>query len=71
LAAIRVLEEVIVFTNGGPLNSTYTALFYVYNKSLGLDFDYGKAQAAGLIVAVVGFFLSYLNFRLTREGSGK
>jgi putative chitobiose transport system permease protein len=71
LAAIRVLEEVIVFTNGGPLNSTYTALFYVYNKSLGLDFDYGKAQAAGLVVAVVGFFLSYLNFRLTREGSGK
>jgi putative chitobiose transport system permease protein len=71
LAAIRVLEEVIVFTNGGPLNSTYTALFYVYNKSLGLDFDYGKAQAAGLIVAVVGFFLSYLNFRLTREGNSK
>jgi len=69
VAALRVLEEILVFTggSGGPLNSTYTALLYVYNKSLGLDFDYGKASAAGLLIAVVGFALSYLNFRVTRE----
>jgi putative chitobiose transport system permease protein len=70
IAATRVLEEVLVFTNGGPLNSTYTALFYVYNKSLGLDFDYGKASAAGLIIAIIGFALSYLNFRVNREDIG-
>ena len=71
LAAIRVLEEILVFTNGtgGPLNSTFTALLYVYRKSFGLDFNYGQATAAGLVVALVGFGLSYLNFRLTREGS--
>lgn len=69
LAAIKVLEDVLVFTNGGPLNSTYTALMYVYDKALrGFNFDYGKASAAGLVVAVIGFFLSYLNFRITREG---
>lgn len=69
IAALRVLEEILVFTggSGGPLNSTYTALLYVYNKSLGLDFDYGKASAAGLLIAVVGLVFSYLNFRLTRE----
>jgi putative chitobiose transport system permease protein len=70
IAATRVLEEVLVFTNGGPLNSTYTALFYVYNKSLGLDFDYGKASAAGLIIAIIGFALSYFNFRVNREDIG-
>lgn len=70
IAATRVLEEVLVFTNGGPLNSTYTALFYVYNKSLGLDFDYGKASAAGLIIALIGFLLSYINFRINREDTG-
>jgi putative chitobiose transport system permease protein len=71
LAAIRVLEEILVFTGGegGPLNSTFTALLYVYRKSIGLDFDYGKASAAGLIIALVGFGLSYLNFRITREGN--
>jgi putative chitobiose transport system permease protein len=71
LAAIRVLEEILVFTNGsgGPLNSTYTALLYVYNKSIGLDFNYGLASAAGLILSVFGFALSYLNFRINRDGS--
>ena len=71
LAAIRVLEEILVFTGGtgGPLNSTYTALLYVYRKSFGLDFKYGEASAAGLVVAVVGFVLSYINFRVSREGN--
>ena len=71
LAAIRVLEEILVFTNGsgGPLNSTYTALLYVYNKSIGLDFNYGLASAAGLILSIFGFALSYLNFRINRDGS--
>ena len=72
VAALRVLDEILVFTGGtgGPLNSTYTALLYVYNKSFGLDFDYGKASAAGLIIALVGFALSYINFRVTREERG-
>ncbi|BDP44109.1 sugar ABC transporter permease (plasmid) [Deinococcus aetherius] len=72
LSAIRVLEEVLVFTNGtgGPLNSTYTALLYVYKKSFGgLDFNYGLASAAGLVVAAIALVLSVLNFRLFREGS--
>ncbi|WP_027481926.1 carbohydrate ABC transporter permease [Deinococcus pimensis] len=72
LSALRVLEEVIVFTNGtgGPLNSTFTALLYVYRKSFGgLDFDYGLASAAGLVVAALALVLSIANFRLMREGS--
>jgi putative chitobiose transport system permease protein len=73
VSALRVLEDILVFrSDGGPLNSTYTALMYVYRKTLGgLGFDYGVASAAGLVVAVVGFALSYLNFRLTREDAPK
>lgn len=64
IAALRVLEEVLVLTNGGPLNSTYTALMYVYAKAFqGFDFDYGVASAAGLVVALVALLLSALNFR--------
>jgi putative chitobiose transport system permease protein len=71
IAALRVLEEVLVFNPaGGPLNSTYTALLYVYRKALGgLDFDYGQASAAGLLIALVGFAFSYLNFRITKGGN--
>ncbi len=72
LSALRVLEEVIVFTGGegGPLNSTFTALLYVYRKSFGgLDFNYGLASAAGLVIAVLALILSILNFRYFRDGS--
>lgn len=69
-AAIRVLDEVVALTpGGGPLNSTYTALMYVYQKAFdGFNFDYGMASAAGLIIAVLGIGLSILQFRLNREG---
>ncbi len=63
IAAVRVLDEPLVFTNGGPLNSTFTGLFYVYNKSFGFNFDYGVASAAGLVIALVALLLSILNFR--------
>ncbi|AWN22027.1 lactose ABC transporter permease [Deinococcus irradiatisoli] len=71
IAALRVLEEVLVLTNGGPLNSTYTALMYVYSKAFqGFNFDYGLASAAGLVVAAVALLLSAVNFRLFRDSSG-
>lgn len=67
IAALRVLEEVLVLTNGGPLNSTYTALMYVYAKAFqGFDFNYGLASAAGLVVALVALVISAVNFRLFR-----
>lgn len=72
IAALRVLEEVLVLTNGGPLNSTYTALMYVYAKAFqGFDFDYGLASAAGLVVSLVALGLALLNFRLFREAQGE
>ena len=72
IAALRVLEEVLVLTNGGPLNSTYTALMYVYSKAFqGFNFDYGLASAAGLVVAAVALLLSLANFRLFRESDGE
>ena len=67
IAALRVLEEVLVLTNGGPLNSTYTALMYVYAKAFqGFDFNYGLASAAGLVIAVVALLISAVNFRVFR-----
>jgi len=71
IAALRVLEEVLVLTGGGPLNSTYTALMYVYSKAFqGFNFDYGLASAAGLVIAVVALLLSIANFRLFRDAQG-
>ena len=73
IAALRVLEEPLVFTQGGPLNSTYTALMYVYSKVFlnGFNADYGLASAAGLVVAVIALVLAVVNFRLFREQTGE
>ena len=67
VSAIKVFEEIYVMTSGGPAGSTYTALFFIYNKSFG-DFRFGYGAAAGLVVAVVSLVLGIINFRLTRGG---
>ena len=72
LALVNILFAVFTgnapLTNGGPLNSTYTALMYVYSKAFqGFNFDYGLASAAGLVVAAVALLLSILNFRFFRD----
>lgn len=67
ISAIKVFEEIYVMTQGGPAGSTYTALFYTYSRAF-VDFQYGLAAAAGLIIAVISIFFGLINFRLTRGG---
>jgi putative chitobiose transport system permease protein len=67
ISAIKVFEEIFVMTQGGPAGSTYTALFFIYQKSFG-DFRFGYGAAAGLVVAVVSLIFGIINFRLTRGG---
>ncbi|MBB6097864.1 putative chitobiose transport system permease protein [Deinobacterium chartae] len=67
ISAIKVFEEIYVMTMGGPAGSTYTALFYVFEKAF-KDFRYGYAAAAGLVVAVISLIFGWINFRLTRGG---
>lgn len=67
ISAIKVFEEIYVMTGGGPAGSTYSALFYTYSKAF-VDFKYGMAAAAGLIIAIISIFFGFINFRLTRGG---
>ncbi|TDE87303.1 carbohydrate ABC transporter permease [Deinococcus sp. S9] len=67
ISALKVFEEIYVMTQGGPAGSTYTALFFTYSRAF-VDFQYGLAAAAGLIIAVVSILFGWLNFKLTRGG---
>ncbi|WP_019007921.1 carbohydrate ABC transporter permease [Deinococcus aquatilis] len=67
ISAIKVFEEIYVMTSGGPAGSTYTALFYTYSRAF-VDFKFGQAAAAGLIIAVISILFGLVNFRLTRGG---
>jgi putative chitobiose transport system permease protein len=67
VSAIKVFEEIYTMTQGGPAGSTFTAIYFIFNKSFG-DFRFGYGAAAGLVVAVVSLVLGIINFRLTRGG---
>ncbi|WP_438503455.1 carbohydrate ABC transporter permease [Deinococcus alpinitundrae] len=67
ISAVKVFEEIFVMTQGGPVGSTYTALFFTYAKAF-QDFRYGYAAAAGIVVAVISLIFGIVNFRLTRGG---
>ena len=45
IAAFQVFQQPLILTNGGPLNSTYTAAIHMYNKG----FLYGKMGYASMM----------------------
>jgi putative chitobiose transport system permease protein len=65
LAAVKVLEEVLVMTKGGPISSTYTGLYYAYDQGI-RAFHFPRALAASLVVSVICVLFAALNFRLLR-----
>ncbi|MEB3274204.1 MAG: carbohydrate ABC transporter permease [Prochlorothrix sp.] len=63
ISATKVFEEVYVMTSGGPLNSSKTVVYYVYERAIkDLDISYGCA--IGLVLFLVIFALSVLRLSL-------
>ncbi|UTH75933.1 carbohydrate ABC transporter permease [Chromobacterium sp. IIBBL 290-4] len=62
LAAVKAFEEVQIMTKGGPMQSTYTALFYAYEFGI-KSLNFGRALAASLVMSVFCILLAWLNFR--------
>jgi multiple sugar transport system permease protein len=62
---LQVFEEPFVMTQGGPLQSTLTVSYHIYNQFGYGNYGYASAASYVLFVAIVG--LSVLQFRLLRE----
>ncbi|MDN3576793.1 sugar ABC transporter permease [Chitinimonas viridis] len=62
LAAVKAFEEVQIMTQGGPFQSTYTALYYAYEFGI-KSLNFGRALAASLVMSVICMLLAWLNFR--------
>lgn len=67
IAALKVFAEIYVMTDGGPLASTTTMVYYIYDTFMN-RLDMGYASALGMVLAVVIAALSYVNYRFFREG---
>jgi len=62
---LQVFEEPFVMTQGGPLNSTLSVSYHIYNQ-FGFG-NYGYAAAASYVLFVAIVALSVLQFRLLGE----
>jgi len=65
LSAMKVLEEVLIMTKGGPVSSTYTGLYYAYDQGI-RAFNFPRALAASLVVSVFCIAVARLAFRVLR-----
>lgn len=58
ISAMKVFAEIYVMTKGGPLNSTKTIVYYIYERAFeNLDLGYASALAVVLLVIVMIFSL--------------
>lgn len=58
ISAMKIFSEIYVMTKGGPLNSTKTIVYYIYEKAFeNLDLGYASAMAVILLVIVMAFSL--------------
>ena len=58
ISAMKVFAEIYVMTKGGPLNSSKTIVYYIYERAFeNLDLGYASAMAVVLLVIVMIFSL--------------
>lgn len=67
ISAMKIFAEIYVMTKGGPLNSTKTIVYYIYEKAFeNLDLGYASAMAVILLVIVMVF--SFINIFCFERG---
>lgn len=58
ISAMKVFAEIYVMTKGGPLNSSKTIVYYIYERAFeNLDLGYASAMAVVLLAIVMVFSL--------------
>ena len=63
ISAMKVFAEIYVMTKGGPLNSSKTIVYYIYERAFeNLDLGYASALAVVLLIVVMIFSLINILF---------
>ena len=63
ISAMKVFVEIYVMTKGGPLDSSKTIVYYIYERAFE-NLDLGIASAASVLLLIIVLVLSVLNFTL-------
>jgi len=67
ISAMKVFAEIYVMTKGGPLNSSKTIVYYIYERAFE-NLDLGIASAACVILLVIVMTFSVLNIFVFERG---
>jgi multiple sugar transport system permease protein len=67
IRSFQIFIEVFVMTRGGPLNSTLTSVFYLYDRAF-YRFDMGYASAMAYLLFVVILCFSLVQMKYLRMG---
>ena len=65
IGTYQVFDQVFVMTSGGPVRSTTTIVYYLYNKFQ--DLQLGYASAIAYLLFLILLFFSFLQWRFFRE----
>ena len=65
--SLRLFDQVVTMTNGGPGDSTETLNFFVYENAFRF-FDMGYASAVGYLLMIMMFVMTYIYVRLLLQG---
>lgn len=60
ISAMKVFAEIYVMTKGGPLNSSKTIVYYIYEKAFE-NLDLGMASAMAVVLLVIVMAFSFVN----------
>jgi putative chitobiose transport system permease protein len=67
VSAMKVFVEIYVMTQGGPLNSSKTIVYYIYQRAFE-NLDLGYASAMGIVLLFIILGLSLINIRYIEGG---
>ncbi len=62
ISAMKIFVEIYIMTNGGPMNSTKTIVYYIYQRAFE-NLDLGYASALGVVLLILIMALSIINIR--------
>ncbi len=66
IGSLKVFTEIYVMTGGGPIGSTRTLVYYIYEQAFE-NLDLGLASAAGLLLMGVLLVLSLIQIRYFQQ----
>ena len=67
ISAMKIFAEIYVMTKGGPLNSTKTIVYYIYEKAFE-NLDLGIASAMSVILLIIVMIFSLINILCFERG---